>query len=207
MANLILSMKCINMKWRVYIFPVLFIVPMLLVLMACDDSSSTYIATPKLDTLMPPYTDTGGNVFAFRINGRLVIAEDRIQRTSGISMSYFKPDDESDPVFFVESAYKSKTRYEGIRLSVANVVDTGFYYLKESTETNSNQGQYLIGETSYLTKAFTTRDNRTGYVHIMKIDTINHVIAGKFSFKAELFLLGDDVVSVTDGQFDAEYYH
>lgn len=155
---------------------------------------------------MPPYTDTGAEVLAFRVYGRIVIAEDRVQRTRSISMQYFTPFDSLFPILVIESGYKSKTRHEGIRLAIANVVDTGYYYLKESTELNINQGQYFLEESKSVSKVYTTTDNKTGYVHVKKIDSINHIIAGTFAFRAEQFLFGDDVVLITDGQFDATYY-
>jgi hypothetical protein len=193
------------MKRRVDFFPVLFLMCMIFTIVACEDTTSTYTATPKQEIVMPPYTDTGADVLAFRVYGRIVIAEDRVQRTRSITMFYFTPVDSLFPILFIESGYNSKTRFEGIRLSLSNVVDTGYYYLKEATEINRNQGQYLIGESMSLAKAFTTRDYSTGYVHIKKLDTINHIIAGTFAFRAEQFLFGDDVVTVTGGQFDATY--
>lgn len=195
------------MKWRSKAIPVLFLMAILCMFFACDDSTSTYTATPKQEIVMPPYTDTGAEVFAFRVYGRIVIAEDRVQRTRSISMQYFTPLDSLFPILVIESGYKSKTRHEGIRLAIANVVDTGYYYLKESTELNINQGQYFLEESKSVSKVYTTTDNKTGYVHVKKIDSINHIIAGTFAFRAEQFLFGDDVVLVTDGQFDATYYH
>ena len=58
----------------------LVLVCMLSMLIACDKSEAvqeTFV--PKPDTLMPAYTDTGAEIIAFRVNGRMVISEDRVR--------------------------------------------------------------------------------------------------------------------------------
>ncbi len=175
------------------------IVLIITAMISCEDSDSNAITYTKPDTLMPPYTDTGAERFAFRKNGRLVIAEDKLYRTRGIGM-FITGLDSSTGYFFVEGTYKAKDRFEQVSLVLAGVTDTGIYYLKESNLTNDNQGRYTYGHITY-----TTRDDYPGYVHLKKIDTAKRIIAGTFAFKAKQFWLGDDTVTITDGWFDATY--
>lgn len=169
------------------------------IMISCENSNSDVHNYPKPDTLMPPYTDTGAERFVFRKNGRLVIAEDKLYRTRSIGM-FIGNLDSTNRVFFVEGIYNSKERFERVSISLSGIEDTGIYYLKESTETNDNQGRYTYGAITY-----TTRDDYPGYVHLKKIDTVKGIISGTFAFKAKQFWLGDDTVSITDGWFDATY--
>jgi len=157
---------------------------------------------------MPAYTDTGAEVIAFRVNGKIVISEDRIRRTRGFSSGFFKPVGEDKYLLFFQGGYWSKDRCEGVRIHIDVIVDTGTFILKESTFTNDNQGQYYVGPNESLATAYTTRDNLKGYVYIKKIDTIKRIIAGTFEFDAKIFnWFGpeDDSLSVTDGIFDMTY--
>ncbi len=206
MGNLILNMMNVCKIKLHKIFSLIFIFNLIVVLCSCKQEEviqNEFI--PKPDTLMPNYTDTGANVLAFRINGRMVISEDRIQRTRSIASGYIVNSEDGSPFFFIEGGYNAYGRNEEISLVLDYVSDTGIYIVKESTIINNNQGQYRVGRSSSDRLYYTTRDNYPGTVHIKKIDTINHIIAGTFEFKAQLFLLGDDVVTITDGRFDVYY--
>ncbi len=196
------------MKWRSKAIPVLFLMTILCMFFACDDSSSTNAASPKkTEPVMPPYTDTGGNVFAFRVDGRLVIAEDRLKRTDGIIAIYSTHIDSSDAHLYLEGFYQTKDRYESVVIDIEHVNDTGVYIARLSGFNGSNnQVKYRIGTELNFVRAYVTTDQSKGYVHILKIDRKKKIISGKFSFRGELFMWGDDVVLVTDGQFDATYY-
>jgi|GEM_PF-2992335 len=189
--------------------PIFIFMMMAFLFFACEKSDAVqgeYV--PKPDTLMPAYTDTGAEVIAFRVNGKIVISEDRIRRTRGFSSGFFKPVGEDKYLLFFQGGYWSKDRCEGVRIHIDDIVDTGTFILKESTFTNDNQGQYYVGPNESLATAYTTRDNLKGYVYIKKIDTIKRIIAGTFEFDAKIFnWFGpeDDSLSVTDGIFDMTY--
>lgn len=191
------------------IMPLIFLFNLALFSFSCKDEEAPLgTPIPKPDTLMPAYTDTGADVLAFRINGRMVIAEDRVQRTRGFSSGFFVPVNSNKYMFFIDGGYKSKDRAEGIRIHIDDIVDTGIYILKESNFTNRNQGQYYAGLTSYYGVVYTTRDHLKGFVHIRKIDTITGIVSGTFEYDAKLFnYFGpeNDSVSITDGRFDIYY--
>ena len=197
--------KSIMKKFR----PIIIVMMMPILFIACEKSDAIqggYVSKP--DTLMPAYTDTGAEVIAFRVNGRMVISEDRVQRTRGFASGYFIPVDSTEHVFYFEGGYRASDRSEGIRIKIYNIVDTGIYILKESTYTNRNQGQYYIGPNESLAVAYTTRDNLKGFVHLKKIDTLKRIIAGTFEFDAKIFnWFGpeNDSLSITDGIFDMTY--
>lgn len=206
MGNLILNMMNVGKMKLHKIYPLIFIFNLIVMLFSCQKEDTNQVdIVPKPDTLMPSYTDTGAEVLAFRINGRMVISEDRIQRSRSIAAGYVINSEAGSPFFFIDGGYNAYGRNEGVSLVLDNVSDTGIYIVKESTYENNNQGQYRVGRSSSDRLYYTTRDNYPGTVHIRKIDTINHIIAGTFEFKAQLFLLGNDVVTITDGRFDIHY--
>lgn len=191
------------------IFSLIFIFNLIVVLCSCKQEEiiqNEFI--PKPDTLMPNYTDTGANVLAFRINGRMVISEDRIQRTRGFAAGFFIPVNTDKYLLFIDGGYIASNRSEGIRINIENIVDTGIYILKESNFTNHNQGQYYAGPTPYYGVVYTTRDHLKGHVHLRNIDTINYIVSGTFEFEAKRFnYFGpeNDSVLVTEGRFDFKY--
>lgn len=191
------------------LMPIIIVMMMPILFIACEKSDAIqgeYV--PKPDTLMPVYTDTGAEVIAFRVNGRMVISEDRVRRTRGFASGFGKELDNGSFWFFFEGGYRASDRSEGVRIYIYNIVDTGIYILKESTYTNRNQGQYYIGPNVSLAAAYTTRDNLKGYVHLKKIDTLKRIIAGTFEFDAKIFnWFGpeNDSLSITDGIFDMTY--
>lgn len=175
------------------------------VLVSCRKDKPDYIPSVGLDTLMPRYTDTGANVVAFKINGRKVIAEDKLNNTRSITLINFKHIDSPYAVFYLEAAFQSEPRYEGVIISIRNFSDTGIYYLNKQLEYYSNGAQYLVGKSNFPFLSFNTTEQFTGKVHIRKIDKVKKVLSGTFEFEAENIPEGFGKVAITEGVFDAIY--
>ena len=113
------------------ILQMLICIIVLMYCIACSDNDSPSITPTKIDTLMPAYTDTGANVVAFKINGRIVIAEDKLRRTRSISLTNLHQVDSPYAEIYLESAYQSLPWDEGISISITNFVDTVIDYLND----------------------------------------------------------------------------
>lgn len=188
------------------ILQLLICIIVLMYCISCSDNDSPNITPTKIDTLMPAYTDTGANVAAFKINGRKVIAEDKLRRSRSITLLITKNVDSPYAILYLVAAYQSLPWYEGISFSIDNFVDTGYYYLNDQNEYNPNGGQYLVGKADIPLIRFHTTDEYSGWVHIKKYDREKKILSGTFEFQA-LDLYGwYGNVSITDGIFDATYY-
>lgn len=75
--------------------------------------------------------------------------------------------------------------------------------------------QLPMGESNYafyrddkpIERHYYTDSDNTGVLNINKLDTVNHIIAGKFKFRATRWLHNqesNEVITV-DGQFDVKY--
>lgn len=161
----------------------------------------------ELDT-MPAYSEEGKDVFAYRINNKVVVNYSEFDTLPGIGRMYFRDYLTGKHILYIEALSNRKRGYQEIRLTLDDLVDTGLYIAKEYTLENTNQLQYVVGENHLFNLAYVTTNEHLGYIHIKKLDTVNKIIAGTFNFKAKMFLVGDesDTVNITDGWFDIKYW-
>ena len=161
----------------------------------------------ELDT-MPAYSEEGKDVFAYRINNKVVVNYSEFDTLPGIGRMYFRNYLTGKHILYIEALSNRKRGYQEIRLTLDDLVDTGLYIAKEYTLENTNQLQYVVGENHLFNLAYVTTNEHLGYIHIKKLDTVNKIIAGTFNFKAKMFLVGDesDTVNITDGWFDIKYW-
>lgn len=161
----------------------------------------------ELDT-MPAYSEEGKDVFAYRIDNKVVVNGSEFDTLPGIIRMYFKDIFSNNTIFHIEATSTRKRGYQEVVLNIENLIDTGIYIARESVEGSRNQLQYVVGENNLFNLAYVTTNNHLGYIHIKKLDTVNKIIAGTFNFKAKMFMVGDesDTVSITDGWFDIKYW-
>ncbi len=161
----------------------------------------------EIDT-MPAYSEEGKDVFAYRVNNKVVVSGSEFDTLPGIIRMYFKDIFSDNSIFYIEATSKRKRGYQEVILNIENLVDTGIYFARESVEGARNQLQYSVGENHLFNLAYVTTNEHLGYIHIKKLDTVNKIIAGTFNFKAKMFMVGDesDTVSITDGWFDIKYW-
>jgi hypothetical protein len=168
---------------------------------------TSILVKEQLDT-MPLYSEEGKNVFAYRVNNKVVVNGSEFDTLPGIGRMYFKDNLTGNSIFYMEATSNRRRGYQKVILNIENLVDTGLYIAREPIEGNRNQLQYVVGENHLFNVAYVTTNEHIGYIHIKKLDTVNKIIAGTFNFKAKMFMVGDesDTVSITDGWFDIKYW-
>ena len=161
----------------------------------------------ELDT-MPAYSEEGKDVFAYRVNNKVVVNGSEFDTLPGITRMYFRDYFTNIPLLYIEAMSNRKRGFQQIYLSIDNLVDTGIYIARESVDGSRTYLQYIVGENELFNLGYVTTNEHLGYIHIKKLDTVNKIIAGTFNFKAKMFLVGDesDTVNITDGWFDIKYW-
>lgn len=186
-------MKALNLIFANFIF---------VMILSCKDEKPPTPTPIPADTI-PAYTDTGANVFACKVNGRVVFIKNLPSDTTPppIKFVYLTNDSNSAYIKCFGELIK-ENYYESISFTLINVTDTGKYKL--GVNFNLDNGTYLIGVNENDNSAYTTGEVDTGEVHILKYDKVNRIISGKFIYNARYFF-GDEIIKITDGQFDLKY--
>lgn len=188
----------------------LFLASIVLFTISCKDESKSVTPT-NIVFEMPPYTDTGADVLAYKANGTTYRSYDYSGITDGLTCMLFfdlsRP--EKEHVLYIEGKTIEKNTFHSIRITIQNANDTGRYFLKEKTPLNENQGLFRYGKSETVYYNYITTNEFTGYIDIKKIDTVNKIIAGRFKFKSQFNDWGVpsiDTFNITEGQFDLIYY-
>jgi hypothetical protein len=186
----------------------------ILFLSACEENDalpkvplSDFYIYEELDS-MPPYTEQGNEVVAFRIDNKVVLNRNDFGPKVGINRFYIYDTINYKWLFYLESMSNKKSGFQSIVISLENVSDTGLYIVYDKGPGYRDQMQYIAGDNSTFNRAFVTTTEHTGYVHIKKIDHEKRIIAGTFEFKAKLFNYFWEetmTVSVSDGFFDIRF--
>lgn len=179
----------------------LLIFPVLLFLSSCT-KEIRLDGTPAEVKIMPPYTDTGANTFACKINGKIWIAQGsfwanpaiigRYNQEKTLTLIAYKPD------------YAECISYS----SIENVNGLGEIILGAQ-----NKVSYTIGSASPPKEYYETSDYYGGKLIIKKLDTVNRICSGIFYFDAvsapynqnDTTYKKGEVVHITEGQFDFKY--
>lgn len=157
----------------------------------------------------PQYTCTGENTCSFIVKNRLVIAKDYVERKAGVYSSVIDFNDflgKKVTLNFLGELVK-ENYYESVNFTIENFIDTGYYYFNSNVPFPLiNTCTYRIGTSRTITKFYDVSPVNFGYVHVMKFDTLNQIIAGSFDFSAELYLGQEkDTIHVRNGLFDCRY--
>jgi len=157
----------------------------------------------------PPHTEVGVNTFYFRVNGTLYEAMVGYLPTSpriGVYYSHIDTIFLKDYHFSISAARILGEDNKELNITIRTMPVAGSYNLGV---------QLPMGESNYayywdvkpIEKYYFTDSDNTGVLNITKLDTVNHIIAGKFKFRAKRWLHNqesNEVVTV-DGQFDVKY--
>jgi len=150
----------------------------------------------------PPNTETGANIFMFRVNGGEVINSKvgYLSSKPRISVYYSHIEPVYGSYFF--NILSSRTYLEEnktIEIVVKEMPKVGKYILYGE---NSAFYEDLNPATFYY-----TNENNRGELNITKLDTINYIISGTFKFQAEQWCLSGDCSTIitVEGQFDVKY--
>ena len=151
-------------------------------------------------TELPAYTEIGANTFSFIAEGReLANAAKGELFFKGLTSEYIP----SCECFDVSGDQLGPTR-EGVYISIRKGFDkTGTYLLNN----DNSYADYEYDE--YHSFVYQTDSVHTGTLLITRLDTVNKIISGKFSFTAQRYAidtLGSQprIVKVR-GQFDVHY--
>jgi hypothetical protein len=142
---------------------------------------------------LPNATQKGLRVFACRINGF-----NRIANPSSSSMNGYVTSDS----LAVGGEFGDANYFERVGFTVYGNVKINFPYAL----TDSVQTKFLYGTDSTcfgVSSNLTFVNHAYGSVIFTRLDSVNRVISGTFSFKAPV--LGCDTLDFTDGRFDVGY--
>lgn len=158
---------------------------------------------------LPPYTEIGANTFSFRVQGKEYDTKvDYLPAFPRISVVYNYVDTflHKDYLFEIEGNRVFSGDNKHIIINVQSMTHVGDYKL--SIYNGGGYGNFAIYEDDGPAQSlFGTDTIHTGDLTITKLDTINHIIAGKFAFKAIQSCVNricNSVITV-DGQFDIKY--
>ena len=162
---------------------------LILSLSACEDDD------------LPDPSQSGANMMAAKINGKPWQKNSSwsVMHGDGLDASYSG----AKGYFWLMGAREADDFDNSIHLSLSGVKHTGDYTLKEKSSGNYailNDYKERNNSKSYLTTAAST-----GRVTVTKLDTVNRIVSGTFSFRAYLQGSTTEYVNVTDGRFDVKY--
>jgi hypothetical protein len=156
---------------------------------------------------LPPNTEIGANTFIFRVNKGEIIYPQVGFLPSGPAIEIFY--NHIDPILHNDFHFEIEGRkeYLGINkyvyLRIKKMPSKGNYTLSidnndASFADNSNPNNLY----------FQTDIKNLGILEISKLDTVNHIIVGKFKFEALRYIqfgVTTDEKVIVDGQFDLKY--
>jgi len=158
---------------------------------------------------LPPYTEIGANTFTFRVNGKVYESEVGYFPTSPrISIVYNHIDTflNNNCLFTIEGNKILLEDNKTVHINIHYMPNTGRYYLNEYMP--MGQGNYAYyWDNKPVELSYYTDNSHTGELNITRLDTINHIIAGKFKFNAKRYCFDRECSEVVfiDGQFDVTY--
>lgn len=157
----------------------------------------------------PPHIEVGANTFYFRVNGTLFETEVRFLSSFPRIHVFYNHIDT-----FYNNHYKFEIEGNKVILEhnkniciVVKTMPAQDVYKLSDKEQDAAVGYAYYWDTKPIEKYYYTDTDYTGELNITKLDTVNHIIAGKFKFRAKRWLHNqesNEVVTV-DGQFDVKY--
>lgn len=163
-------------------------------------SSSCKKETPNPNNL-PPTTQTGANTLGFLLNGQPWKPEG-FNGTANLSLYY-------DPNFrggvFNIYCYK-----QPINSTVDQIFSIASDSIQQIGRLTFGMKNFVVGygDAKFPTCQFDTSDSSnkvktSGYCDITKLDKINHIMSGQFTFT--LIRSGCDTIKITEGRFGLKY--
>ena len=156
-----------------------------------DDSYAKELAK------LPPYTKKGNNTFGCLINGKAFP-----QSSEGYHQTqwyYYNGD------LFINYSTQFNTfdANQSITLRTNQIHSEGTFLI-EAIVSNNEQFTVITDNELYSSSYFTNSTDKKALITITRLDSINHIISGTFTFKARA-IQSDKEVSVEHGRFDLFY--
>jgi hypothetical protein len=190
----------IGQKYKIIIISIL--MPML---MSCNKNEDN-----ELVDQLPKATQTGDDVFACLINEEVWVANEGLSGTKIVSMKY----DESGEYihgnnFFRISCLRSSNwgvQLEKFKIKLEPVTNLGELNLEslKTLEVEYSEDDNIV-DPEIIEKNYTLKDDSPMVFSFSLIDTINNICSGTFEFQLQNVNDSLDVISVTNGRFDAPY--
>ncbi len=148
-------------------------------------------------------TQVGANTFSCRVNGVIHIPNNEAFSVDAISTRMYLNDDPNFYNLTVLTNYSRKKPAEKIYITLYKVNQPGIYKLV-SSEFRFGEYRVLVPE-PFGGIIYDSRTLNNGEVNITKLDRVNKIISGTFSFEAINKNNANDKVSITDGRFDLKF--
>jgi hypothetical protein len=155
---------------------------------SCGLNYTTPEPTWKTDTILPPITTTGTNTFGCKYNGVYWLAVS----SKKISGSYSN----GAISILMEKSGDGKTGAIILSCNTKTIYKEGMYEYNDRIN-----GKYFGSDHIFRT----IDSNNTGYLNILRLDSINRILSGTFEFRAYVDNINSKSVSITLGRFDFKY--
>lgn len=146
-------------------------------------------------------THVGANTFSCKINGEIFIPADIV--TVAVDLEGLVANYIEDEGYLQLSAREPKRKDDDERSRSINI-DASDLHLGEQLFGDSLMGQVSVNGID-LSEWYVGNTPGEGSLTITRLDTVENIISGTFSFKGQPRFNSDKTVSVTDGRFDIRY--
>jgi len=160
-------------------------------------TSCKWLFPPVIPTL-PPETQTGENTFGCYINGELFLNNVRWAWGNNLEVWYVYDLLADSTTFIIRSDYNDENQ---------QIVKRLIFTLDTNIVVNEKVNEFLPikkVEYTYVGGGFRVESNNVSSIIFTKIDTINHILSGRFEF--DLVKGNGDTLKFTEGRFDCEFY-
>ncbi|WNB17140.1 hypothetical protein [Marivirga arenosa] len=142
---------------------------------------------------LPPVTEEGNGTFGCKINGEVWLPDDRYLNSGGNILEAFL---NRGIDMHIKALYEPKSQSLEFTLRDIFNQDKSIQFYQQETEKS-------FASVSMEDNCNLKTDSNSGYLEILKIDSINKIVAGTFEF---IVFSDCDTVEVTEGRFDLNYY-
>ncbi len=158
---------------------------------------------------LPLETQTGANTFGCVINGKVFLpfAKSKLLNYQDPLWCTYSSNINNGNYTFGLSAFNDSDDYSEPSVMIQTtslVLKQGQAYTLSDSKAGNIYAEYELFSNHNFYEYYTS-NQVTGQLYISKLDTINHIIAGTFSFNAVNIRGGADTVHVTLGRFDMKY--
>lgn len=151
---------------------------------------------------LPAATQEGKNIFGCMLNDEVWLPKN--YNTLGAIPSFFYPTnisyDRVSKILFIDANQITKENNKrSIHLYSKNIINTGQYKLYLEPLDKSTTSYWYRGSQEQQTSIYPISDTVNSNLTITKLDTVNKIISGTFSFD---FNLNNNNIKVRNGVFD-----
>jgi hypothetical protein len=163
-----------------------------------------FASCKKTVTELPPATQTGANTFGAKVNGELWVPQSfgPIHDNTILEAEFF-----NNKLLINARNFSRSPNETEFEINITNVTGPGTYIMNTDMTlpvSYANYGYYVKRNVSPQDE-WITSSTHTGVVMLTKVDTVNRIISGTFSFEGVSLYNAPQTISITDGRFDVKY--